>query len=184
MKKLFVTFGITTVATFSSLSALAEGMKPGLWEFTTQMSGAGMPAMPAIPEAQRKQMEAMGIKMPQMAGGGMGITTKVCISAEQAKKGVPPNSDKDGEKCEQTDVKTSGKTTSWKMICTGKRKLTGFDRIRLTVSRSARLHNCGGRPRSINAMSCSTMSPIRKKATSSAPARWADRRNPFIPRTG
>ena len=129
MKKLFVTFGITTVATFSSLSALAEGMKPGLWEFTTQMSGAGMPAMPAIPEAQRKQMEAMGIKMPQMAGGGMGITTKVCISAEQAKKGVPPNSDKNGEKCEQTDVKTSGKTTSWKMSCTGKHKMTGSGSI-------------------------------------------------------
>lgn len=105
--------------------AHAEGMKPGLWEFNTQTSGAGMPAMPAIPEAQRKQMEAMGIKMPQAGGGGMGVTTKVCITPEQAKKGVPPNSDKDGEKCEQTDVKTSGKTTSWKMVCTGKHKVTG-----------------------------------------------------------
>ncbi|CAG4884221.1 conserved exported protein of unknown function [Georgfuchsia toluolica] len=115
------------VACFSVVcasSAHAEGMKPGLWEFTTQTSGAGMPAMPAIPEAQRKQMEAMGIKIPQ-AGGGMGVTTKVCITPEQAKKGVPPNSDKDGEKCEQTDVKTSGKTTSWKMVCSGKHKMTG-----------------------------------------------------------
>jgi len=82
--------------------AHAEGMKPGLWEFSTQMSGADMPAMPAIPEAQRKQMEAMGIKLPQ-AGGGMGVTTRVCITPEQAKKGVPPNSAKDGDKCEQTE---------------------------------------------------------------------------------
>lgn len=103
----------------------AEGMKPGLWEFTTQVSGAGVPAMPAIPEAQRKQMEAMGIKLPTAAGGGMGITTRVCITPDQAKKGVPPNSEKNGEKCEQTDVKTSGKTTTWKMVCTGKHKMTG-----------------------------------------------------------
>ena len=124
MKKVHPVFVVTTACLFAGF-AHADSMKPGLWEFTTQMSGAGMPTMPAIPEAQRKQMEAMGIKMPQMSGGGMGITTKVCISAEQAKKGVPPNSDKDGEKCEQTDVKTNGKTTSWKMICTGKRKVTG-----------------------------------------------------------
>ena len=113
-----------TIALCASL-AHADTMKPGLWEFTTQMSGAGMPAMPKISDAQRKQMEAMGIKMPQMSDGGIGITTKVCITPEQAKKGVPPSTDKNGEKCEQTDVKTSGNTTSWKMVCTGKRKMTG-----------------------------------------------------------
>ena len=61
---------------------------------------------------------------------------------------------------------------------------TGFDRIRFTVSRSARLHSCGGRPLSSRAMSSSTMSPIRVKATSSAPARCADSRNPSSDRTG
>jgi len=101
--------------------AHAEAMKPGLWEFSTQMSGAGMPAMPAIPEAQRKQMESMGIKMPQ-AGG---VTTKVCITPEQAKQGVPPSIGNEQEKCEQTDIKTSGKTTSWKMVCGGKHKASG-----------------------------------------------------------
>ena len=73
MKKL-LTLMFVAFATLAA-SAHAEGMKPGLWEFSTQMSGAGMPAMPAIPAAQRKQMEPMGIKMPQAAGGGMGITT-------------------------------------------------------------------------------------------------------------
>ena len=126
MNKKLVILCVTSLFTFV---AHAQGMKPGLWEMSTQMSGAGMPAMPAIPDAQRKQMEAMGIKMPQMSGGGMGITTKVCISPEQAKKGVPPNMDKDGEKCEQTDVKTSGKTTSWKMTCTGKHKVSGSGSI-------------------------------------------------------
>lgn len=124
MKKPLVLLAVCSSVVCTGL-AHAEGMKPGLWEFTTQMSGAGMPAMPSIPEAQRKQMEAMGIKLPQAGGGGMNITTKVCITPEQAKKGVPPNVDKDGEKCEQTDVKVSGKTTSWKMVCTGKHKVTG-----------------------------------------------------------
>ena len=124
MKKSVLASG-AAVITICAGVVHAEGMKPGLWEFTTEMKGAGMPAMPAIPEAQRKQMEAMGIKLPTAAGGGIGVTTKVCITPDQAKKGVPPNTEKDGEKCEQTDVKTSGKTTTWKMICTGKHKVAG-----------------------------------------------------------
>ena len=116
---------VSCVTALCATAAHADAMKPGQWEFTTQMSGDGMPAMPKISDAQRKQMEAMGIKMPQMSGGGMGVTTRICISPEQAKKGVPPSTEKDGEKCEQTDVKTSGKTTSWKMVCTGKQKVTG-----------------------------------------------------------
>jgi Protein of unknown function (DUF3617) len=129
MKKSVVSF-TTCIATCAAVLcaslAQAEGMKPGLWEFTTQMGGADMPAMPKISDTQRKQMEAMGIKMPpQAAGGGMAFTTKTCITPEQAQKGIPPNAEKNGEKCEQTDVKTSGKTTSWKMVCSGKHKMTG-----------------------------------------------------------
>ncbi len=61
---------------------------------------------------------------------------------------------------------------------------TGFERIRATVSRSARLQRSGGRPRSIRSMSSSTMSPIRLKALSSAPARCAEQRKPGRRRTG
>ena len=45
------------VAAGASLAGTALAMKPGLWEITTQMSGGGMPAMPAMSDAQRKQME-------------------------------------------------------------------------------------------------------------------------------
>jgi len=94
-------------------SAHAQSVKPGLWEITTQMSGAGMPAMPAIPEAQRKQMEAMGIALPNTAGGPMVVTVKSCLTPEQAEKRLPPQTDEDRRnRCEQKDVKTSGKTTS------------------------------------------------------------------------
>ena len=128
MNKSVVSFAAcvaTCAITLCASVAYAETMKPGLWEFTTQMNGGGMPAMPKMSDAQRKQMEAMGIKMPQTSGGGIGITTKVCITPDQAKKGVPPSSGNDQEKCEQTDVKTSGKTTTWKMTCTGKHKVNG-----------------------------------------------------------
>jgi hypothetical protein len=88
----------------------AHAMKPGLWEITTQMSGGGMPAMPAMSDAQRKQMEAMGIKMPGAAGGPM-TTVKHCVTKEQAEKRQPPQTDEDRrQRCEQKDVKTSGNT--------------------------------------------------------------------------
>ena len=107
-------------------SAHAETMKPGLWEISTQIHSPCMPAMPKISHAEPKQMEAMGIKIPQAgAGGGINVTTKTCVTAEQAKKGVPPSAGNEQEKCEQTDIKTSGKTTSWKMVCTGKHSVAG-----------------------------------------------------------
>ena len=74
----------------ASLATTAHAMKPGLWEITTQMSGGGMPAMPAMSDAQRKQMEAMGIKMPGAAGGPMLVTVKHCVTKEQAEKRQPP----------------------------------------------------------------------------------------------
>ena len=113
------------IAAGASLAATAHAMKPGLWEITSQMSGGGMPAMPAMPEAQRKQMEAMGIKMPGAAGGPMTVAVKHCVTKEQAAKRQPPQSDEDRkQKCEQKDVKTSGNTVTWKIECIGERKMT------------------------------------------------------------
>jgi hypothetical protein len=123
MKNIVVLLTSIFIAFFSGL-VHADNMKPGLWEFNTQMSGTGLPAMPQISDAQRKQMESMGIKLPQ-TGSALGFTNKVCITPEQARKGIPPNMEKDGEKCEQSDIKNSGKTTSWKTVCTGKHKVSG-----------------------------------------------------------
>ncbi|HTH41225.1 MAG TPA: DUF3617 domain-containing protein [Rhodocyclaceae bacterium] len=115
-------------ATFScSLAQAADTMKPGLWELSSEMSGSNMPAMPKLSDAQRKQMEAAGVKMPAAGGQGMGFSSKVCITPEQAKKGLPPDDPK--QKCEQTDVKTSGKTTSWKIACSSPQKMTGSGSI-------------------------------------------------------
>lgn len=113
-----------------SLAATAHAMKPGLWEITTQMSGGGMPAMPAMSDAQRKQMESMGIKMSGAPGGAMNVTSKHCVTKEQAANRQPPQSEEDRrQRCEQKDVKTSGNTTTWKIECTGERKMTGTGSI-------------------------------------------------------
>lgn len=118
------------VAIGAGLAGAAHAMKPGLWEITTQTSGGGMPAMPAIPEAQRKQMEAMGIKMPGGAGGAMTMAVKHCVTKEQAEKRQPPQTDEDRrQRCEQKDVKVSGNTTTWKIECTGEQKMTGTGSI-------------------------------------------------------
>ncbi len=103
-------------------------MKPGLWEITSQMSGAGMPAMPKMSEQQRKQMESMGIKMPGGggAGGPMTMAIKTCITKEQAERRTPPQTDEDKrQKCEQKEMKVTGNTTTWKIECTGEQKVSG-----------------------------------------------------------
>ena len=114
----------------AGFTVTAHAMKPGLWEITSQTSGTGMPAMPAISDADRKQMEAMGIKMPSMSGGGMGMTIKHCVTKEQADKRLPPQTDEDRRQhCEQKDVKVSGNTTTWKIECTGEQKMSGTGSI-------------------------------------------------------
>ena len=122
MRKLFA----LVFASAMGFAVTGHAMKPGLWEITTQMNGGGMPAMPAMSDAQRKQMEAMGIKMPGAAGGAMSMTMKHCVTKEQAEKRQPPQTEEDRrQRCEQKDVKTTGNTTTWKIECNGEQKMSG-----------------------------------------------------------
>lgn len=108
------------------LAAAAHAMKPGLWEVTSQMSGSGMPALPAVSAAERKQMEAMGIKLPDGPGGAMAFVARHCVSKEQAASRQPPQSDEDRRQgCKPKDVKVVGNTTTWKVECSGEQKMTG-----------------------------------------------------------
>jgi len=124
MRKFFLLVPVTCIGI--ATAAQAETMKPGLWEITSQMSGGNMPKMPAVSAAQRKQMEAMGIKLPGAAGAPMVVTAKRCVSKEEAGKRLPPQGEEDrNTHCEQKDVKTSGNTVTWKIECTGARKMSG-----------------------------------------------------------
>jgi hypothetical protein len=81
---------------------LADTVKPGQWEFTSQMQMPGMPQMPA------------GSSLPpnvQMQAGGMKSTYRTCIDAEKA---VP--SDPRGQ-CKIDNVRRDGATISWTGTC-------------------------------------------------------------------
>jgi hypothetical protein len=82
--------------------ALAEAVKPGQWEFTSQMQ---MPGMPQMPPGARVPANA------QMPAGGMQSTYKTCVDSEKA---VP--SDPRGQ-CRIEHVQRDGATVSWTGTC-------------------------------------------------------------------
>lgn len=111
-------------------NAMAETrLKPGLWEINIQSAQDGVAQqMPKLTPQQQAQMEKMGIKMPS-GSGGAGITMRTCLSKAQVERDEPPkpqSSRQDArEKCEQTDMKRSGNTVTWKMVCTGAHPMRG-----------------------------------------------------------
>jgi len=95
---------IATMAAAVAGAAAPPGMgnfREGLWEMTIRAEVPGTKPMPPI-------------------------SLKKCISAKeiqdlQAKASRPPGSDQ----CKVFDQRTQGSTTSWKMECTGRMKITG-----------------------------------------------------------
>jgi hypothetical protein len=91
-------------------AALAAGMgKPGLWQVTTTM-GSDMAKM--IPPAALAQMKAHGISLPS----GRTITTKQCVTPEEAAKG-PPAVQGD---CRAENVQMGGGHYSADLVCHGR----------------------------------------------------------------
>ena len=82
--------------------ALADTVRPGQWEFTSQMQMPGMPQMPP------------GSSLPpnvQAQAGGMKSTYRACIDSEKA---VP--SDPRGQ-CTIENVRRDGATVTWTGAC-------------------------------------------------------------------
>ena len=94
--------GAKDMVQLAQARVLADTVKPGQWEFTSQMQMPGMPQMPA------------GAQMPpnvQMQAGGMKSTYRTCIDSEKA---VP--SDPRGQ-CKIENVRRDGATISWTGTC-------------------------------------------------------------------
>jgi len=82
--------------------ALADTVKPGQWEFTSQMQMPGVPQPPA------------GTSVPpnvQMQQGGMRSSYRTCVDSERA---VP--SDPRGQ-CKIENVRRDGATVTWTGAC-------------------------------------------------------------------
>lgn len=107
-------------------AAMAQSIKPGLWEIESQMGGSpeidqAMAQMRQqianMPPAQRKMMEdmmaAQGVKMGQ---GGAGMTVQVCITPEMAaRQEVPVQTQGD---CTSKIDSRSGNTMKVSFSCT------------------------------------------------------------------
>lgn len=91
-------------STFASLTVAAPVMKPGLWEITMKMEGAGMPASISPTKVRH------------------------CYRAEDLKDLRNTLPEKNSN-CKVSDWKESGNTVSWNMACTGEHAMTGSGSI-------------------------------------------------------
>jgi hypothetical protein len=110
-----------------SSGANAQTIKPGLWEFTTQMAGGSgkmadamaqaQKEMANMPPEQRKMMQDMmakqGVQMGTGAGGGM--TVKICMTQEMVDRN-DVSSHQDG--CTHTNSPRTGNTMKFSFVCT------------------------------------------------------------------
>lgn len=107
MKTLFAVITILIALNVSS-PAYSTQTTGEWWEVTQKMEMPGMPDFSSM-----------------MPGGG---ASKVCISSDLETK--PFSAGEDAKNCVISDVKTSGKTTTFKMKCTGENALTGSGEIK------------------------------------------------------
>ncbi|MDD5296255.1 MAG: DUF3617 domain-containing protein [Rhodocyclaceae bacterium] len=109
----------------SSVAFGASGIKPGMWEVTTQTAlpgGMAMPNMADLPPEAQAMMAKRGISMQGGAGGGM--TVRHCVTKEQAARDEPPQPP--NSHCRNTSFSRSGNTVSWQTTCVeGGRTMNG-----------------------------------------------------------
>ena len=120
--------GIATLALITIAGAAhAQNIKPGLWEFTTQVSGGGgkladamaqaQKQMDSMPPDQRKMMQDMmakqGVQMGTSAGGGMAM--KVCLTQEMVERNEVSSHQGD---CTHTNNPRIGNTLKFSFVCT------------------------------------------------------------------
>jgi Protein of unknown function (DUF3617) len=111
--------------------ATAQTQASGLWEHSmTMKSQSGEVAkalddmqakLAAMPPEQRQQIEQM-MASRGVTLGNHSVTTKVCISKEQAARAAQPRLSGD---CTMQDLQRSGSSMSFKYQCTKPRPMSG-----------------------------------------------------------
>jgi len=98
-------FGAAALLASCGLAAhAADTIKPGRWEFTSQMQA---PAMPQLPPGTQLPP---GMQMPQ--GGGMSASHTSCIDADRA---IPTDP---RPECKVQSLQRDGSTINWTTVCT------------------------------------------------------------------
>ncbi len=134
-------------ALLTSAPLQAQEIDPGMWQMEQQFEpGAGgqggglaqqMLQMQAelknMPPAARKMMEEQMARMGMNISldGGMKVTLRNCISAEDAARGVIREGQQEGD-CTFTKVNRQGSTVQGEVVCSGK-EMNGSGRFTTTV---------------------------------------------------
>jgi hypothetical protein len=85
-------------------------VKPGLYEYRTEMD---MGAIPGMPPGMGKQSH----------------TFQHCVTPEDVQRGEMNKSDRMPKNCDVKDFRMSGDTASYKMVCTGEHAMTADSSI-------------------------------------------------------
>lgn len=105
--------GIAAAAMLASGPAYAadDTLKPGKWEFVTDIHGPKPPPLPA------------GQKLPpgvEIRPDGMHVTQSVCVSAKNpAPVGPPPQAEANKAGCKLEKMERNGGDAQWAMTCSG-----------------------------------------------------------------
>ena len=118
---------VLVLLSLASPLALAQNLKPGLWEINNKMqSGSGQlekgmaemqKQMAAMPPEQRKMMQDMLAKQGVAlgAGGPGNIVAKICMTRDMAERNELPSQQGD---CKTTTSPRSGNTMKMSFTCT------------------------------------------------------------------
>ena len=122
-----------------SAAASAQTLKPGLWEVTNDMKGAGMENAQAqiaqkmanmTPEQKKTMADAMakyGMQMAQLTPGG-GMSVKTCMTKEMIARTALPSQHGD---CRTTKQEKNGNTMKFAVACTNP-PATGEGQVTIT----------------------------------------------------
>ena len=125
MKKLHSVLLAAALAS-GAWGAIAQTLKPGLWEsHNTMTSSSGQlenvmaeaqKQLAGMPPDQRRLMEGMMTKQGVGMGAGAGTTTvKICLTPEMVKRNDIATQQGD---CKQTTAPRSGNTMKFSFVCT------------------------------------------------------------------
>jgi hypothetical protein len=116
---------ITAVLASGAACAVAQTLKPGLWEINNKMSGGSGAAEKAMAEAQkqlakmpanqRKMMEDMMAQQGVGMGAGGAMTAKVCMTREMVERNAVATQQGD---CKQTSSPRVGNSMKFSFVCT------------------------------------------------------------------
>jgi len=124
LPRLLAVVALVGVATFTATPASAQKIKPGLWENSISMKGAGGQAdaamarmqeqMARLPPEQRAQVEAMMARQGVGMAAGKPNTVRSCISPEMARRDEFNPGD---SRCKVLNHSRSGNVVRFKVSC-------------------------------------------------------------------